>query len=639
MIEDVKKLIEQKGKKYLFIERYKRLLEESSKPLPNVHLKLGWQYEKIGDKKSAILEYLFAGQLYLNIKEYTGALMANILVARIVPKHRDALANIAYIELLRGAKLSKEELKSFLQEIHLPLHQRAPSSASSRRKHAQEKSQVKKSNKTERKDLFQNYSKSSRKFFKELLLGRTDKESLIREYNQKIQASEAPLPEIHLQFGRLYEETGETKLATEQYLLAAQLYLANKEYAGALVANKLIIGLAPKHCDALASIAYIEMERGVKLSQMEFETYLQAIGWPLNKQGDDSTTETPEHQKLDRQEEEMFQANRKQLVDLIKDKPPKKSHSPQEGTEKNTTTSEGTRSEQTNTITSQQEQVASLVQRCSFFTEFSPTEKDRILQKSCLYIFAQNTVIMQTSNHPSSLFVLLEGEANLLVQDRQTNQKTSISLHPGEFWGEHVLFKQHDIVYSVAVKRSCTVLEIPKTELVPLASKYPVILDVLKKACRQRCFCLILSRFSLFEHLTLRERQDIANALYPVNVKKGDVIIKEGERDGSIYLIISGEVNVYTSLVEQNGLRIVQTDHEHLDLATLKAGDFFGAGASFTRESRSVTISALTDIALLKLSPRRLALIIQNSPRVGSILKHFHQQRVANTLKTLQVSL
>ncbi len=160
-----------------------------------------------------------------------------------------------------------------------------------------------------------------------------------------------------------------------------------------------------------------------------------------------------------------------------------------------------------------------------------------------------------------------------------------------------------------------------------------------RRVYKQRRFSPALARISLFSHLSMSEIQTIAEHFVPVNVKKEAVIITEGELDESIYLIESGKVKVYTTLVERGELQVVQTKQESLYLATLQEGDFFGEGAFFTKEPRSATISALTDVQLLKLPARDLTRIINDYPRIGTLLRECHQQRVANTMKLLQTAL
>lgn len=145
-----------------------------------------------------------------------------------------------------------------------------------------------------------------------------------------------------------------------------------------------------------------------------------------------------------------------------------------------------------------------------------------------------------------------------------------------------------------------------------------------------------LARVPLFSFLDPIERRKIAEHLSPVNLHKGVTIITEGEIGDSMYIIKSGQVGVYTTLMEDDGLSVIKTDQERLHLATLQEGDFFGEQALITNEPRSATIIALSDVQLLKFTKHDLAVVVKHYPRVGILLKKYHQQRISDTLESLK---
>jgi len=61
----------------------------------------------------------------------------------------------------------------------------------------------------------------------------------------------------------------------------------------------------------------------------------------------------------------------------------------------------------------------------------------------------------------------------------------------------------------------------------------------------------ILGRVSLFSHLKNRDLKRIARLSRQCTFTKGEKIISEGERDGSLYVIVSGEVEVVKNLGQQ----------------------------------------------------------------------------------------
>jgi CRP-like cAMP-binding protein len=239
-----------------------------------------------------------------------------------------------------------------------------------------------------------------------------------------------------------------------------------------------------------------------------------------------------------------------------------------------------------------------------------------------------------------SLFAILHGQVGLKIEySRDKQHPLHMTLETGDFLGEHAFFRQDDISFSTITKTACTIAEIPKVAFALLSKKYISISDSLKQTYKQRCFPPMLACMPLFSNLTDHERQDIAKHFFTMDVRKGNIIITEGEHDESLYFIRDGEVSVFTTLIERGELQVIQVEQERLRLATLKAGDFFGEGAFFTKEPRSATVSAVTDVKLLKLPQRYLANILTDYPQVDVLLKEYHQQRITNTMKDLQEAM
>jgi CRP-like cAMP-binding protein len=76
----------------------------------------------------------------------------------------------------------------------------------------------------------------------------------------------------------------------------------------------------------------------------------------------------------------------------------------------------------------------------------------------------------------------------------------------------------------------------------------------------------------------------------------GDVVFRQGDAAGDMYLIRRGRVAV--SLLD---------DGVATNLATLKAGDFFGEMSLFDGKPRSATVTALEDVEVEAVSRENLA--------------------------------
>ena len=77
------------------------------------------------------------------------------------------------------------------------------------------------------------------------------------------------------------------------------------------------------------------------------------------------------------------------------------------------------------------------------------------------------------------------------------------------------------------------------------------------------------------------------NASQVLKVKKGQVVLNEGEIDDSFFIILSGSVAV---------------QKKRKKIATIAIGECFGEMAYLQGQSRMATIAAETDCILLKIS-------------------------------------
>lgn len=107
--------------------------------------------------------------------------------------------------------------------------------------------------------------------------------------------------------------------------------------------------------------------------------------------------------------------------------------------------------------------------------------------------------------------------------------------------------------------------------------------------------------------------------------QEGDIIVTEGEVGSSLFLIVSGEVKVFT-----RGER-----GEHLPLAELGAGDFFGEVSLLTGKPRTATITAKSAVIAIELSKSDVDRISTEHPEVHTVLEDFYQRRAHETVEAV----
>lgn len=100
-----------------------------------------------------------------------------------------------------------------------------------------------------------------------------------------------------------------------------------------------------------------------------------------------------------------------------------------------------------------------------------------------------------------------------------------------------------------------------------------------------------LSTVPLFARLDVNEQRDLHGRMNPRVVQEGEVIVWHGDRGESLFLINSGTV----------GVAVPNDKGEHVHLAQIAAGGFFGELSLLDSGPRTATVRALERCELLEL--------------------------------------
>ena len=134
-----------------------------------------------------------------------------------------------------------------------------------------------------------------------------------------------------------------------------------------------------------------------------------------------------------------------------------------------------------------------------------------------------------------------------------------------------------------------------------------------------------LATVSLFSHLSKRDLRRLANQSRYCSFEFGDIIINEGERDGRLYILISGKVNVFKSY---------RTKKEK-QLRTLEPPAYFGEMALIDDLVRSASVVAMRDTKTLCLDKLNLDREIERNPIIAKKLLQMLSRRLLALEKTL----
>jgi CRP-like cAMP-binding protein len=112
----------------------------------------------------------------------------------------------------------------------------------------------------------------------------------------------------------------------------------------------------------------------------------------------------------------------------------------------------------------------------------------------------------------------------------------------------------------------------------------------------------------LFRNIEGRELGILADSLRARELKRGQILLREGDTGDEMFLVRSGSLVISKAVTG----RVEQV------LARVGPGDFFGEMALFDRSPRSATIQADNDTMLLVLDRAALSNLTEISPRAAA---------------------
>ena len=118
---------------------------------------------------------------------------------------------------------------------------------------------------------------------------------------------------------------------------------------------------------------------------------------------------------------------------------------------------------------------------------------------------------------------------------------------------------------------------------------------------------LHLRRVPLFSQLMLEQLEAINRMLSEAQYADGEVICREGEIGSELYLLISGEVEIFRN----------HGTPEQVSLARERPVTCFGEMAVLSDEPRNATVVAHRDVHLLTLEATRVKDMILETPEIA----------------------
>lgn len=263
------------------------------------------------------------------------------------------------------------------------------------------------------------------------------------------------------------------------------------------------------------------------------------------------------------------------------------------------------------------------VPRTPLFSELTNDEFLEVLKKVSSIDLVPGAYVFREGDPGDSIFLIAEGEVEVIGSARDGSKVALARLPEGSVFGEFGFFLGSRRTMDVRAVSKATVLELRKADLGEIMPRYPRVETVLFEFYKERVVDTLLAMSELFRPLSALDRKEVLARVARSTWGPGEDIVKEGEVGQTMYLIKSGEVEVW----------VKGTGRERSEVATLGPGDFFGEVALATSRPRVATVTAVTGVELVEIGRPVIRDLAFKYPEIKERLEKVIRERLLDLMR------
>jgi len=218
-------------------------------------------------------------------------------------------------------------------------------------------------------------------------------------------------------------------------------------------------------------------------------------------------------------------------------------------------------------------------------------------------------IIVKQDEPADSFFVLTRGRARALKIKSDGEEIPLGVLKPGDSFGEAALSEGGTRSATVRCSTAVDVLRIDREDFLQLVRRVPELKQYVETTGRNRALQSFLYQFSNFGRLPMPVLRNVIDKLKLVIFEKGNLIIREGDDAGPLYILQKGRARAFAGL-----------DGQQRNLAFYREGDFFGELSILNGSPRAASVEAYTDCELLSLEPTAVRDLRRRFPEFDKLL-------------------
>ncbi|MBN2498174.1 MAG: cyclic nucleotide-binding domain-containing protein [Deltaproteobacteria bacterium] len=263
--------------------------------------------------------------------------------------------------------------------------------------------------------------------------------------------------------------------------------------------------------------------------------------------------------------------------------------------------------------------------RTPLLSDLNRDEVRELIDKLVPVNAAAGTVICREGEEADSMFIIVHGLVRISSRDTDGSPLWLTNLTEGAFFGEFGVLGDGVRHADVVAAEDTEMLRIDKSQLAALVERHPRVKEVVFRFYKDRVVDTLLAKNPLFRGLTPSQRAVLLEHAALEIHAEDSMIIQEGDDGEHLFILKSGEVEVFTSI---GGKRV--------DLALLQAGDIFGEISVLTSSPTTANVVARRRTELVKFSKREVMEFARAYPHLTHMLSETKDHRIAETVRRIQ---
>lgn len=263
-----------------------------------------------------------------------------------------------------------------------------------------------------------------------------------------------------------------------------------------------------------------------------------------------------------------------------------------------------------------------LLEKTTFVQLVPEGLRERVMSSFAEVRYGFGDEIIREGDDADAFYVLASGRARVCKRGESGDEIPLNVLHPGAEFGELGLLEGRPRMATVRCSTDAVAMRLDREEFRRLVRDNPRLQSGMEILARHRTLHNFLRQFSGFSRLPFPVLRRLLENLEPVSVSAGELIIRQGDGPGPLYILEHGRARVYAT-----------RDGTSTNLAFLRSGDYFGELSVLVNAPRAATVEALTDCRLLALTSDALRKLMAESPELAKLLEEriagYHADREA----------